>query len=86
VVTTTENKTVIVGGKAFEVTVTRHIGRAVYNTPRGEIEADEYITTDWGPKLGITKSYAILPNVTPEESARRRAEQSELAGRIAAGF
>jgi hypothetical protein len=81
-VETTEIRTEILGGKPVEVTIRKRIGRAVYQTPRGPVEADEYIERDYG-RGGIARSYGHLSEASPAESEKRTRDLQALAGRIA---
>ncbi len=83
---TIEKRIQIISGVQREVTVTKRFGHDTYVTPKGLIEADEYVEHDYGPKLGVSKSYGIYPsNVTPEQIANKLKQIQLLAGRIAVG-
>ena len=85
-VTTTEQRIMVLGKVERDVTVTKHVGRATYDTPCGRIEADICTEYDYGPKYGTTRLYEKFPEgVTPEQSEQTWAAVSRLAGRIVAG-
>ncbi len=85
---TVEHTTRTFGGKELPVTITKIIGRDTYTKPDGTtVEADEYIEFDYGPKLGVARSYGIYPQpVSPEEQAKIKAELSQMFGRLAVGL
>ena len=49
----------VVNGKENPVTITEIIGRRTYDTPSGQVEADEHMEIDWGPKKGVSRIYKI---------------------------
>lgn len=57
----------VVDGKEYPVTITEIIGRNTYDSPSGQVEADEYIEIDWGPKLGISRTYGIYNHSASSE-------------------
>lgn len=81
-----ENIKKTMGGKELDVTMTRVIGRATYETFHGPVVADIMTTYDFGPRLGKTTMFSVYPNETPEESEKAKRDLSFLAGRIAAGY
>lgn len=71
-----------IGGELLPVTITRRVGLCCYLDHDGkEILADEAVFMDFGPKLGVQRSYLMHPDVEPteEERAGNRARLLEVA-------
>jgi hypothetical protein len=60
-----------IGGKDYQATVTRYIGRATYEDHGDTIEADELHIIDYGPKLGKTTVYVRYPPEGEDEGLYR---------------
>lgn len=69
-------------GAEYQVIVTRVIGRNTYDTPEGQVDADEYQEIDWGPKLGLTRVYGHKKKAEPEETDAHRKSIERLVGRL----
>lgn len=69
-------------GTEYPVIITRVIGRNIYDTSEGQVEADEYQEIDWGPKLGVTRMYGHKKKAEPEETAVHRKSIEQLVGRL----
>lgn len=79
VVETVEVTERVIGGKALPVTITRRMGLCEYIGPDGKpFLADEAIFADFGPKLGIRKTYVMHPEVEPSEEERRAGREQLL--------
>lgn len=73
-----------IGKELLPVTITRRVGLCCYRDRSGkEIMADEATVLDFGPKLGVQRSYLLHPEVEPteEERAANRARLLEVAYR-----
>lgn len=77
---TVRQDVMINNGTAYPVIVTKITGRNIYDTPEGNTEADEYQEIDWGPKLGVTRTYGHRKEVTPDEAAANRQSIERLLG------
>lgn len=83
VVETVERTERTFGGEVLPVIITRRVGRDTYYTPEGKpFEADEAIYMDYGPKLGVMRTY-LLDDATPEEKIAREIRLCEMAARAA---
>lgn len=61
----------IIGGQELPVVITRRIGLCEYIGTDGKpFLADEATFMDFGPKLGITKTYVLHPENPPTETER----------------
>ncbi len=58
------------GGKEYPVTVTRRKGLNRYHDKGKEILADEATFCDYGPKMGIARSYTVHKEVPPAQAER----------------
>lgn len=79
---TIEHAERIICGKALPVTITRRVGPCEYTDGNGKtFLADEATIMDWGPKLGITRTYVMHPERAPTEAEREagRAHILEVA-------
>lgn len=69
-------------GRELPVIITRRVGLDTYTDPDGEpFQADEAVFMDFGPKLGVQRSYILHPETepTPEERAAGRAMIGQMA-------
>ncbi|MDR3277516.1 MAG: hypothetical protein LBT12_01980 [Oscillospiraceae bacterium] len=66
------------GEKVIE---TRYRGREVYQVGGREVIADELMTLDYG-KRGVTRVYAIFPDITAAENKKRIDALRAVAGRV----
>ena len=68
---TIEHTERIIDGKALAVTIKRRVGLCEYTDGKGKtFLADEAVIMDWGPKLGITRTYVMHPEREPTEVER----------------
>ena len=59
------------GKELLPVTITRRVGLCCYRDHAGkEIMADEAVIMDFGPKLGVQRSYLMHPDVEPTKEER----------------
>lgn len=79
VIETVEQTEREIGGKLLPVTVTRRVGLCEYIGPDGKLFlADEAVFADFGPKLGVRKTYVIHPAVAPTEEERQAGRERLL--------
>lgn len=79
VVETVEATERTIGGKTLPVTITRRVGLCEYIDPDGKpFLADEAVFSDFGPKLGIRRTYVMHPEVEPTEEERRAGRERLL--------
>ena len=84
---TQEKRKMMISDQEQTVTVTRRIGRAVYETPRGPVEADECTEIDYGPRTGISRVFTLYnPEATPADTDRIHKKIGLMAGELAAGL
>ena len=79
---TVRQDVITTNGTEYPVIITKIIGRNIYDTPEGQVEADEYQEIDWGPKLGVTRTYGHKKEATPEEDTANRKTIERLVGRL----
>lgn len=73
---TIEHTERIIGGKALAVTITRRVGLCEYTDGNGKaFLADEATIMDWGPKLGVTRTYVVHPEQEPTEAEREAGKE-----------
>lgn len=60
----------VIGGKTYPVTITRRKGLDTYQENGKEILADEAVFSDYGPKMGISRSYTLHKDIQPTEAER----------------
>lgn len=61
-----------IGGQLLPVTITRRVGLCEYIGPDGKpFLADEATFADFGPKLGVRRTYVMHPEVEPTEEERQ---------------
>ena len=71
VIETVEHTQRNIGGKILPVTIPRRVGLDQYIGVGGKvIWADEATFMDFGPKLGIQRTYTLHPEVQPTEEER----------------
>lgn len=71
VVETVEVTERTIGGQLLPVTITRRVGLCEYIGPDGKpFLADEAVFADFGPKLGVRKTYVMHPEVEPTKEER----------------
>lgn len=79
VVETVEVTERTIGGKLLPVTITRRVGLCEYIGPDGKpFLADEATFADFGPKLGVRRTYVMHPEVEPTEEERRAGREQLL--------
>lgn len=60
-----------IGGVVYPVTITRRVGLETYTGAGGKpILADEATFMDFGPRLGVQRTYILHPEVEPTEAER----------------
>lgn len=71
VVETVEVTEKTIGGQLLPVTITRRVGLCEYIGSDGKpFLADEAVFMDFGPKLGVQRSFLMHPEVEPTEEER----------------
>lgn len=79
VVETVEVTERTLAGQTLPVTITRRVGLCEYIGPDGKpFLADEATFADFGPRLGIRRTYVMHPEVEPTEAERQAGRQRLL--------
>ncbi|NLT15337.1 MAG: hypothetical protein GXY05_13460 [Clostridiales bacterium] len=79
----TARQDVITGSETdYPVVITKITGRNMYDTPEGQVKADEYQEIDWGLRLGVTRIYGHKKEAAPEEAAANRKRLERLVVRL----
>lgn len=87
---TVETKERTIGGKVYQVTITRRKGLDTYIEDGKEFLADEAVFSDYGPRMGISRSYTLhkdeQPTEAEREAGRRRIQQVAAQAMIDQGI
>ena len=81
---TVETKERTIGGKVYQVTITRRKGLDTYVEDGKEFLADEAVFSDYGPRMGISRSYTLHKD--EREAGRRRIQQVAAQAMIDQGI
>lgn len=77
VIETVEHCTRVIGGKEYQVTIIRREGLDTYYDRHGEnpFQATRATFVDYGPKMGVNRSFDRVPEVEPTEEERAAGRQ-----------